>query len=342
MVTKKKRGIKKGLKKKLKKVVKKSQKKVAGKKSKQSSISRKDFETFQFGVGRLKELRRELNSLDARGFSGEEQAIRARLKNVSDIPMIERSIKSLKLRINKKYRPSRRRGSVKKDIHDIKEDLPKLKGEIKKLSKEVEGGKKKKGRIDSGVGMLIDTDFNVFLSDIKSSLSNRTRAKEKEMDSILKNDLEKREQGFRERYVALSQEFNKKYEKKVKTSLQKEISEKFNEQLKKKLQTEKVSLGKRYKEELKEHADKELEKRRNDINDILQKKEERIRENLTKEFHKDLREELSKKERIIRKMLNSEFELKLKREIQEHESRLKKRKLNLELEMQRKIKQVLR
>ena len=70
-----------------KKVVKKKPKRVAKEKSK-PSVSRKDFETFQFGVQRLKELEKEFGSLDTRGFYKEEQAIKSKLKNVSEIPNI--------------------------------------------------------------------------------------------------------------------------------------------------------------------------------------------------------------------------------------------------------------
>ena len=386
------------------------------------SINRKDFETFKFGVERLKELKKELDSLDTRGFSKEEQEIRIKLKNVSEIPYIEKEIKILKSKINKKYHPKKRKSIVKKDIHDIKEDIPELKKEIKKIGKKVEeSAKRKKETPDSGVGILVDTDFNDFLNNIKSSLSDRVKSKEKEVEDVLKTDLQKREEKFREKYVGLIREFNekkrklenqlnKKYATKVKTTLQKEISEKFNYKLRKKLNAEKVELGKRYIASLREHAKTELEKQKKELRKrlerelakeiklmqlqkereetefqkqkgieinklekeetefqkqkgmeinklekeetgfqklkqdfILQKQEEKkkIKAKLIDEFHGKLERELSKREIKIRQQLRNEFELNLKKKIQEHEEGIKKKKFELELEMQKKIKQVL-
>ena len=77
--------------------------------SKKSSINRRDFETFQFGVERLKELKKELDSLDTRGFTKDENEIRDKLKNVSEIPNIEKKLKILRLKISKKYVPKKRK-----------------------------------------------------------------------------------------------------------------------------------------------------------------------------------------------------------------------------------------
>jgi len=119
--------------------------------SKKSGISREDFEAFKIGIERLKELQRELNSLNTKKFKSEAQAIRLKLKNVSEIPNIERSLKILKLKIANKYKPvkKRRTGSsvvvsgISDDIKDIKKDLeqnlPEIKSAIKKLGKKVEG-----------------------------------------------------------------------------------------------------------------------------------------------------------------------------------------------------------
>ena len=125
-------------------------------------ISKEKFEVFKFGVERLKELERELNSLDKRGFIKEEQSIRIKLKNVSEIPAIEKEIKSLKLKISEKYRPK-----------------PKIE----------EAEKKEKGKIDLGVGVLVDINFDNFINEVKTSLSKRVTTREKEVDNLLKSDL---------------------------------------------------------------------------------------------------------------------------------------------------------
>ncbi|MDP7521193.1 MAG: hypothetical protein QF567_03080, partial [Candidatus Pacearchaeota archaeon] len=52
------------------KINKENKKRVVRNKPKDnSSISREDFETFGIGIRRLRELRKELNSIDTRGFS---------------------------------------------------------------------------------------------------------------------------------------------------------------------------------------------------------------------------------------------------------------------------------
>lgn len=63
---------------------------------------------------------------------------------------------------------------------------------------------------------------------------------------------------------------------------------------------------------------------------------------LTREFHDKINSELAKKERELRNQLKEEYDLELKKKIQEHEDDIKKKKLDLELEMQKRIKQVLR
>ena len=307
-----------------------------------SSVSRKDFETFSFGVQRLKELKSELDSFDTMGFTREEQAIRIKLKKVSEIPNIEKAMKVLKSKINKKYKPRKRKSILKKDIRDIKEDIPELKTEIKRLGNKLEESKRRSStRVDSGVGVLVDTDFNSFLTDIKSSLSGRIRNREKEIDEKLKNDLQKREEKFKRTYSELVREFNEKFDKKIKTSLNKKVSEDFNKQLKKKLDSEKVELGKRYKKELKEHSDKEFENQKKILKQKLDEQEQRDKDVLANQFNENLKQELVVKEKIIRQQLRNEFDLNLKKKMQEHENELKKRKLDLELEMQKKIKQVL-
>ena len=163
-----------------------------------------DLELFEKGVGRLEELKKELDSLDTRGFYSEEQTIKTKLKNVSDIPAIERGIKNLRLKIEGKYRkPRAKKSHYKKlgeEIRGIKEEVPELKRGIKKLSDKIDDiSKKRKGKIDSGVGGLVDDDFNDFLGDIKLKLSGRIKSREKEINDVLRSDLQKREIKFRKK-----------------------------------------------------------------------------------------------------------------------------------------------
>ncbi|MFH0808554.1 MAG: hypothetical protein V1888_02970 [archaeon] len=288
---------------------------------------KKDMAIFEKGVERLKELERELNDLDTRGFARDEQRIRIKLKNVSDIPVIEEEIKALRLKINNKFKPKRKRKSkVVEQLKDLNEKLE----TIEKASKV----SRKKSFVDSGVGVLVDTDFNNFLTDVKTRLSERVRGKEEELDEILKSDLQKRELDFKRKHDNLIAEFNskkkkltddfeKKFDAKVKSSLQKEVSEKFNVKLKAKLDSEKVALGKRYKSELKLHADEKLKREEQE----MKAQHDRKIEALEKSF-------ALRNEKLERELVHK-YDLKLK-DINEQEKKLREKARVFELERERK------
>jgi len=151
----KKENKKKVVKKKIKKIEKKENKKKIIKKQvrkikklkirpvqKSPEQIKKDLSVFTKGVERLKELENEINSLDTRGFYKEEQTIRAKLKNVSDIPIIETAIKNLKLKINKKYKPKHKKKSpynqIIENIDEVMGGVPKIEKHFAKLKAEVE------------------------------------------------------------------------------------------------------------------------------------------------------------------------------------------------------------
>lgn len=87
-----------------------------------------DFEAYKRGLARLKELEKELNSLNTVGFEKDEKKIRKKLKSVHLIPEIEKDLEDLKLKIEGKYTPV-----YKKTPIDKKQER-----EIKKLAKEEE------------------------------------------------------------------------------------------------------------------------------------------------------------------------------------------------------------
>src|SRR3990167_709743 len=264
-------------------MVKKKKTSLKSKKQKVSSVSKKDFETFKFGVGRLKELEKEFNSLDTRGFAGEEQAIRTKLKKVSEIPSIERQLKSLKLKINKKYKPKKIKKNqtkeIKKGLEDIRKDLEKIKSkkvykpvlskpelkniqeELKRIEKAhekdselIKKSAKQKIHLDSGVDTLVDTNFNSFLRDTKKALSDRIEKKEKEIDRFMKMDLEGREAKYRKKQDGLLSDFEnekskleKEYREKLKNlAFKKAGMEKQDSKLIKKLKNEKARLEKSF------------------------------------------------------------------------------------------------
>lgn len=467
-----------------KRVLKKSAKRKAVKKripKKSPAQVKKDLELFSKGVERLKELKRELASLDTRGFAKEEQSIRSKLQNVSDIPTIERELKILKQKINRKYRPKRRKVSAtRKELQELKEeDLPEIKSAIRKLSARVGDSDSMKARVDSGVGAVIDTDFNNFLAGIKVKFSNRVREREKELDELLKKDLAKREEKYKNKQNNLLKDFedkrkileedlqkkysskakseaDKRYAKKLRSELHREVTRNFKEMLNKKIASEKVELGKKYKEELRAHVlmklqdrednikksfvakAEELQKRKDSIDKQMKESREKfdeqvkesrgkfeeqvkesrerledmkknlkmsfadkmrnllktkeslrlqkekvaknaerrkienakylnnlekelrgkeaetlknlrekkmnemkeLKQNLSENLHKEMEKNLRSKESILRKQLRKEYDLRLRKHIEERETELKKKRIEMELEMQNKVKQM--
>ena len=330
---------------------------------------KKDFEIFAKGVERLKELELELERLDTRGFAKEEVVIRSRLKNVSDIPFIEKKVADLRLKINNKYRPKRKKKSkVSKDIEGLKQQIPLIKRGISKLSDKIEDISKRKGDVDSEVGMLVDGDFNDLLGDIKIKLSERVKRKEKNVEGVLKTDLILREKRFNEKHKnlirsfkdqkkKLEKDFERKYATKVKLGLEKDISDKFNYAVIKKIDSEKSRIGKQYKKLLKQHAEQELERRKNDLMKKLRKEyvselrklekkrkkqefleqKERERLNLIKETSEKERKELiklNKEKLLMKKKRNSLLKLKRSEEfkLKKAERDLEKAKQDFELE----------
>ncbi len=193
--------------------------------AKEGKISREDFEAFKIGVERLKELQRELNSLDTKKFKSDADAIRAKLKNVSEIPNIERGIKILKLKISNKYHPTtkkrRSRGSsgavsgISDDIKDIKKDLeqnlPEIKSAIKKLGKKVEDFK------DKGQ----DLSLKIIPVNLKRKLrkNRKRRAKKKivKIKSEMRKKRKNRKNKVRRKKMKISHEKPIKVVKKTKS-----------------------------------------------------------------------------------------------------------------------------
>jgi len=193
---------------------------------------KKDLKLFETGVSRLKQLERELNRLDTRGFYVEEKTIRRKLKNVSDIPVIEKRIKTLRLKINKKYKPK-----IRKKRSAVVEQLKQLNKKVEVMSK--------KPRVDSKVGDAVNSEFGEFLNDVKGKLSNEARRKQREMKKALKIKLVEKNIVFKYKQKELEREFRKN-----KVKLEKEISEKkkkLDERAKVRVKNKIKSLKKKFK-----------------------------------------------------------------------------------------------
>lgn len=240
----KKRGKKKVKKEKVKK-------KISKKKNTQEPIGRKDFEAFKFGVERLKSLEAELNSMDTTGFSREAQDIRSRLKTVSEIPNVERKMKTLRAKIDARNHPAPQRVIQKVKVIHVK---PKR--------------RKRPVKLKPKVVRKVHRDV---LKEVKKSMSKKFKSRGKKIDEVLRSDLQRREDAFKDKRSVLIKEFNlrkkelenklrKKYAMRVKTSLHDEISHRFNTELQKKLDSEKTRLNKLYLANLKKHADEQLKR----------------------------------------------------------------------------------
>ena len=195
---------------------------------KKVDISKRNFEIFAHGVERLKELEKELNDLNTKGHYKDEQFIRSRLRTVSEIPDIERAMKKLKLKIRNKYKPRKKTSRVSKDIGKIRGELPKLKGklsslvgmrnefpiieqELHELSSKFDSIKNKsKIKIDSGVGIVVNHDFNDFLNNVKVSLSERVKEKEEELHESAKIELTRREKMYSQKHKKLLNDYKNK------------------------------------------------------------------------------------------------------------------------------------
>ncbi len=280
---------------------------------------KRDLEIFEKGIVRLKELEGDLKALDTRGFYAEEKNIRSRLKNVSDIPLIEREIKSLRFKINNKHKRRVVKKSpykkIGKDLEEVKGELPGIKRSIKLLNESLDKvPKKRTSKIDLGVGSLVENDFDVFLGDIKSTLSERIRGREREIKNILDADLRKRDDKFNKKHRALvgafrknekklREVFEKKYKERVATSLKREVESKFNRELNEKLKSEKNSLAKKYQSHLNAHVAERLKRDR-----------ERLQKKLLKELDKkvvSLHKDFERKSMIVEGDLRKRYGEKL-------------------------------
>jgi len=256
------------------------------------AIARKDFEAFEFGVQKLKELEKELNSLNARKFPDEEASIRSKLKNVSQLPAIEREMGVLRKKISGKYH------------HKIKKIHLKL---------------------DSGVDSLVDTHFNSFLRDLKIALSQRVTEKEQRIDETLKSNLFLREKKYKEKHFNLLREFREKQDRLSKDfdenqfNLSKELKEKYLEmsedfnKKKKSLEDYQIKLEKELKEK---HSDMSIDfnKKRKNLEDYKIKLSKEL-----KEKHSELSIEFNQKNKDI-----EESHIKLSKELKEKYSELSK------------------
>ena len=130
----------------------------------------------------------------------------------------------------------------KEQVEDI-EEIPRLEHQVSDLKKFVEEQEREERRkreilktIDPGINFLINNKFNMSLNEIKAELSNKLRNRESEIKKQLQEDLEARKKSFEQQYQAIEDDFSRRYQDKVASSLQKEVNSRFNDALKKRLE----------------------------------------------------------------------------------------------------------
>jgi len=298
---------------------------------------RRDFEVFAKGVERLEELRAELNKLDAGGFEEEASAIRSKLKNVSYIPEIEEELAVLKSKINGTHKGktviAADNSGIKKKINNLEKEIkqkkihakkqlskeqvgdvktiPRLESQLSYLKKFVEEQKREEERkreilknIDPGVNFLINNKLNMSLNEIKAELSNKLKNRESEIKEQLQEDLEARKKNFEQRYQALENEFAKKYQDKVATSLQKEISSRFNIVLKKRVDN--------LKKRLEAEAAQKISEKKSELDAKEQAKLiaiEKYKKDTMEKLSKEHSEKIKSEEARLRKILEDKIRI---------------------------------
>ncbi|MGC9310043.1 MAG: hypothetical protein ACP5D2_05105, partial [Candidatus Nanoarchaeia archaeon] len=258
-----------------------SSKKRKGASKKPDKELREDFEAFKKGVERLEELKQELNSLDTKGHEQEVAAIKSKMKNVSEIPSIERDIKRLRQKIAGRYKP-KQRDNVDKKIRALEKKLDKkitsqkntkYKNQVSRLQKEIdslerelnklkrEQARKKEllKRVDPSVDLLANEAFDMSLNEIKVELSEKLKAREKQLQKQLQEDLKLREEAFQKKYKDVEEKYHKQYQDKVNKQLKQQVQKKFNKLLKEKLNQKKAKLTKEEREKLRHQEEKEFE-----------------------------------------------------------------------------------
>ncbi len=238
---------------------------------------KEEFEALASRISRLESLRDELDALDTRGFEAEVHLIRARLKDVNALPQLEREMSELRRKIK-----SRQGGEVKTDNtqhkmlkesavlkHKIAEleklitqkkdlfskkqlnhkemefikDIPQLERALASLRKDFHTHiSSAHVKVDTGVGVVVDSKFDDFIAELKAELTKRVQEKELAMGQTLKHDLALHEEAFSTRYKQLVDDFHQRYRERVQHELKREVSHKLESEVNARLAEERQRL----------------------------------------------------------------------------------------------------
>jgi len=272
----------------------------------------KEFNEFAEKIARLESLKHELDALDTKGFETEVKLIRAKLKDIGEIPSISRDIAELKRKVERKYAKAVDVGSglkrkishlereieerkriactkqlSGKEVGDVK-DIPKLEGELHRLKKSFdEHLTTRKVKIDTGVGLLVDSKFDDFIKELKADLTEKLREEEKflkeEENLRLKSDLEKRKELFAEKGAEIENK-NKNEELMLKVELGKE---------KQKLENKKKTVAEMLKKRQQEFSDKYAEFVRKTHENYKKKAETDLKSEIRRRFNAELKKKIN-------------------------------------------------
>src|SRR3989344_3453284 len=187
---------------------------------------KKEFDEFAQKVTRLESLKKRFDALNTNGFEKEARIIKSKLKDTKAIPQIEREINSLENKITNKYKnqvhrvrsvnvkalketdenlkrkinelrnevKKKKKVSVKRQLSkeevEFVKDIPKLEREIGKLKGMLEEQHRRtRIKIDSGVGVLVDSRFEEFHNKYKEKVHS---ALKKEVHEKFNEELKRR------------------------------------------------------------------------------------------------------------------------------------------------------
>tara|TARA_B100001971_G_C18037854_1_gene456022 strand:- start:1 stop:831 length:831 start_codon:yes stop_codon:yes gene_type:complete len=267
---------------------------------------------------------------------------------------MEEKIAELEEKVSRKKQLSKKEVEDVKSIAKIKQlskkefgkikGIPELENQLKDLKKDFEEHTKaSKVKIDTGVGILVDSKYDDFISEIKAELTERLEVKEMTINNKLKANLKEQKERFAEQYTNLTNEFHQKYKEKVKEELKKDIKEKFKQILERKLAIEKNkitdSLIKEHTKKLHDDRKKMIAKLESNYA-VKGKKLEVVKEkmyNVLVSKLKDIRKESNNKVKEKEEELKSQFEKKynkeLKKAISIRVNTLEKKKVELEKDL---------
>ncbi len=237
--------------------------------SEKASDVRREFNSFASKVSRLELLRRELDLLDIEGFEPEVRLIRAKLNDIHALPEIERSIRALRKKIaqktgkashepqlttlkrniqelrtliHKKHAVSLKRQLSSDEVQFVR-DIPALEKQLRALHAEFESHMHThKTKIDSGVGLLVDTKFDDFVSELKAELTKRLADKELSLDVHVQDELREQRTLYANKYRDLVSALKEKYAKQIQTHLHAEVQKRFNAELEQRLAHERKKV----------------------------------------------------------------------------------------------------